>query len=51
MFGDWRRWMDGVVSQERKVRLRWSHRQWQEQRRWKGYLRRQEVEAGQFSFK
>lgn len=35
-------WM--VVSQERKVRLRWSHRRWQEQRRWKGYLRRQEVE-------
>lgn len=29
-------WM--VVSQERKVRLRWSHRRWQEQRRWKGHL-------------
>lgn len=34
-------WM--VVSQERKVRLRWSHRRWQEQRRWKGHLLPPEV--------
>lgn len=50
MFGDWRRWMDGGQSgEEGYLRLRWSHRRWQEQRRWKGHLLPPEVEAGQHS--